>query len=378
MHVRLAALALLILLPSIACAATFRAEQSLDLSSTPDGNAYLAGADLRIDAPVTGDLFAAAGKLSVESPVKGDINAAAWSADFATSTTGALRVAAGSAHLRGDIGGELVALGGSLDITGRPNDVHAAGGTVTLQNGAHGAVVVYGVTVSLAGDFAGDVRVVASDRVTLAPGTHIHGTFEYNAPSEAVIPTSASIDGGSRYIGSSSFLPSPEEAKTFALAGIGIFFAVRLVAAMLTAGLVAGLFPALAAQVAEETLGGSPRKSILLALLGFGVIVATPVATVLLLASFVGIGLAALVGAAYLLFLLLGYVYAAVIAGAAIMRVVFKRRDVPWKGAVLGMIALSLIGLIPAAGFFVSFLLSCAALGALARIFYKFAFGSGE
>jgi MFS family permease len=237
---------------------------------------------------------------------------------------------------------------------------------------------VYGGNVLLAGTFTGNVRVVASDHVTLAEGTVIHGSFDYNAPQEADIPASAAVDGGTHYVGSASFLPTAEEARTFAIAGLGIFFLVRLVAAILAAGLVAGLFPEYAHRITEEAFGHSIKRFIIITLLGFAVIIATPVLLLLLVISFVGIGIAALLGALYILLLMLAYLYAGVLVGSAFMRTLMKREDVTWKGTVLGMTILGLIGLAPVFGTLVVFVLSSAALGAMVIVFYTFAFGRGE
>lgn len=368
---------LLALAPLGAHASTFQASETVTVAEPPAGASYLAGVDVRVATTLPSDLLSVAGTLHTNAPVIGDINAAAGSATFSATTTGALRALGGAIRIDGDVGGEVVALGTSIIVTGHIKDIHAAGTNIDIRNGADGAVALYGGTVTLAGDFSKDVRVVASDRIIIAPGTHIKGSFEYNAPQEVEAPASAIIDGGVHYIGSSSFLPSASEARTFAIAGVGLFFLVRLVAAILAAGLIAGLFPVLANEVAEEALGTSVKHAVVLALIGFIAIIATPLATILLIASFVGIGIAALVGAAYLLLLLLAYVYAATLAGAAIMRTVFKRRDVPWKAAVVGMVALFLIGLVPAAGFLVTFVLSLIALGTLLKIFYRFAFKRG-
>lgn len=366
---------LLALSPLAASAATLQADESLDVSSSPAGNAYLAGTQVRIQAPLPGDLLAGAGTLEANAPIAGDALLAAGSVSISAPVAGDVRAAGGRIRIDSDVGGELALFGGVITVTGKVNEIRAAGGTVELRSGASGPVTVYGANVLLSGEFTGNVRVVASDHVTLAEGTVIHGTFDYNAPQEAGIPASASIDGGANYVGSSSFLPTAEEAQTFALAGIGIFFAVRLVAAILAAGLVAGLFPELGRRAAEEALTRGPKHFILLTLLGFGVIAATPLLLLLLVVSFVGIGIAALIGALYLLLLLLAYLYAAVLAGSALMRVLLKRKDVTWKGAVLGMLVLGFVGLLPVLGLFAAFILSSTALGALLVIFYRFAFG---
>lgn len=352
---------------------TLAAEQSL-ASTTPEQNAYRAGADVVINAPLPADLLAAAGTLQIQAPVAGDGLIAAGSLIVSAPVEGDLRAAGARVQVTGDIGGELAVFGANISVTGKAKEIRAAGGTIAITGGSAGPVTVYGANVTLAGEFAGDVRVVASDHVTLGEGTVIHGAFEYNAPQEAGIPASATVAGGVSYIGSSSFLPTAAEAKTFALAGVGIFFLVRLVAALLAVGLLTGLFPEFARRVAEEALVRSGKRVITLMLIGIGVIVLTPVLIVFLLASFVGIGLAALVGASYILLLLLSYAYAAVIAGATLMRLIFKRRDVPWKGAVLGMALLYVLGLVPGLGLVITFILSAIALGSLVSLFYKFAF----
>ncbi len=371
----LAALLLASLLPLSAYAATLAADQTIAVSESPVGNAYLAGTEVTVDAPIPADLLALAGTLDVGAAVEGDMLAVAGSVSIHAPVQGDVRAAGGSIRIDADVAGELALFGGAITVTGKAAEIRAAAGTIELRNGAQGPVTAYGANVLLSGEFMGDVRVVASDHVTLAEGTVIHGTFDYNAPQEAGIPASAVIDGGATYIGSSSFLPTKQEAETFALAGIGIFFAVRLVAAVLAAGLVAGLFPEFGGRVSTEALTRGPRRFILLTLLGFAVIMATPILLLLLVASFVGIGIAALVGALYLLLLLLAYLYAAVLTGSFVMRTLFKRTNVTWKGAVLGMLLLGLIGLIPMLGLFIAFLLSSAALGSMLVIFYRFAFG---
>jgi hypothetical protein len=71
---------------------------------------------------------------------------------------------------------------------------------------------------------------------------------------------------------------------------------------------------------------------------------------------------------------LLAYLYAAVLIGAAFMRTFMKRKEVSWKGAVLGMFVLGVIGLTPVLGPLVTFVLSCTALGSMLVLFYRFAF----
>lgn len=370
-----ALLAGLLLLPALSHAATLRADASITVDAPSAGNAYLAASDLRILADIAGDLVAAAGNIDSIAKIGGDALLAAGTLTLSGPVEGDARLAGGRVTLSSDVSGELAALAGNLVISGKAGEIRAAGGNVEIRAGANGPVTVYAGTVTLAGEFAGDVTVVASDRVMVAEGTVIQGALEYNAPQEASLPATATVVGGVRYVGSASFLPTEEEAKTFALAGLGIFFLVRMVAAMLAAGLVAGLFPEFSRRVAHEALGRSLKRFIILALLGFATVVAVPVLVLLLLASFVGIAIAALLGALYVLMLMLAYLYAALLAGSLFSHAFLKRPGISWRSAAFGMLVLYVLGLIPVFGFAVSSVLAAAALGAIIATAYRFAFG---
>lgn len=368
------ALAALLLVPLFASASTLETGRTLVLSDASTTNAYLAGTDITVVAPLAGDLLAAGATVAVNGPIAGDAMAAAGSVDIEKPVAGDVRVLGGKVTVNAPVGGDLIAAGGTVVASSSARDTRIAAGTVRLS-GAAGPVVIYGSDVTLSGTFAGDVTVQASDRITLMSGTHIRGALRYNAPEQITVPPTAAVDGGASYIGASTFLPTTQEAKTFAIAGATILFIVHLLAALVLAGLLAGLFPAFAERVAERTIADrSPGRFVLMALLGFALTVATPVLIFLLLVSFVGIGVALLLLALYGLFLVLAYVYAGILAGAALAHGLLKRYVITWKEAVLGMLVLYFIGVIPVLGFLVKFVLMMAAGGAIASLAYAFAF----
>lgn len=345
----------------------------LVVSEPPVGNAYIFGPDVSVAAPIEGDLTASGGSVIVSAPISGDTLIAGGSIETRKPISGDMRVVGGRITVSDVVDGDLVAVGGSIAVHTAPSFAWLAGGYVTMDGGAKGPVTIYGGTVALAGTFSGNVKVTASDRVTLAPGTVIHGHLDYDAPQQIDVPSSAVIDGGVTYIGK-SFLPTTSEAQTFALAGAGIFFIVRILAAMIAAGLLAGLFPRLSQAVADLTLSRNIRRFALLALLGFGVLIATPVLIILLLVTFAGAGVALVVLAAYILLLLLSYLLAAVVAGAALVRSITKRSLFLWRDAVVGMLALSIIALVPILGGLVFCILLAVGAGSLTLLFYRFAF----
>jgi MFS family permease len=180
------------------------------------------------------------------------------------------------------------------------------------------------------------------------------------------------------YTGSSAYLPTTEEAKRFALAGAGVLLVVRIIAAVIVASLVAGLFPSFTKLVVDKAIARSPRRFILLALLGFGVIVAAPVLILILLLSFVGMGVALVLGLSYLILLILGYAFAGIFAGAALVRGLLKREGTGWRSAFIGMFVLYLIGSIPGVGGLVVTVLVAAATGTIVSVAYQFAFNRNE
>ncbi len=371
---RLIAVFALLALPLAASASTLQSARTIVLSEPQSENAYLTGTDITLVAPLAGDFLAAGGTVVANGPVAGDVMLVGGTIRVDKPVGGDVRAFGGEVTVNAPVAGDLILLGGTVVASTSARDTRIAGGSVKLM-GAAGPVIIYGSDVTLSGNFTGDVTIEASDNVMVAEGTHISGVLRYNAPQQIVVPPSAVIDGGALYIGSSSFLPSTEEANTFAIAGATVLFIVHLAAVLILAGLLAGLFPLFTERVVERTLvAHSPRRFVLLALLGFAIFVATPILILILLFSFVGIALALVLAAFYALLVMLAYVYAGILAGAALAHGLLKRYVVTWKEAVLGMLVLYFIGIIPVVGMLVKFILMMAALGAIASLSYLFAF----
>ena len=366
-------LAVILLLPGLALGATLEGQRTVVLSEAPADNTYLAGSRIEVRAPVPADLSAAGANIVIAAPVAGDVLVAGGTLDVERPVTGDVRAAGGRIVIAAPVAGDVAALGGVVIVSGRAHDVQVMGGTVRLTGGADGNVTIYGSDVHIAGEYLGNVSVSASDRITVAEGAHITGTLRYNAPQEATIEEGAVIEGGATYTGAASYLPSEEEAARYALAGAGVFFLVKALAALVAAGLIVGLFPQLSERMVHTTLQARPRQFVLRTLLGFALLIATPILMVLLMVSFVGIGIALILLALYLLLVMLAYVYAALLIGSAPLKALTKRTHATWKAAILGMFLLFILNLVPVIGGVVTFALMLTCAGALAAIAYRFA-----
>lgn len=369
---RLITLVLISLFPVFVHAATLRADDSLKISDPIVGNAYLVGADVETDSPLPADLLALGTIVRVLSQVAGDALVAGGTVSLNAPVSGDVRAIAGQLEVSAPITGELATLARRVKITEPIHEARIAGGTVTIEKGAQGPVSIYGNTIVLGGEFTDSVHVVAGNTVTILPDTHIRGTLEYNAPQETVVPESTVIDGGVRYVGSASFLPTPEEARIFAVAGFGVYLIVRIVAGMLLVGLLVGLLPRVSRSIAHGVMTSSPTHAVSLFVLGFGVLVLTPLVLLVLAISVVGIGVMFLLGVAYLTGLLCAYVYGSLLLGAGIARILWKREGYGWQNAIIGFLVFQVVALIPGIGFLVSFVFFTLALGALTHTFYRY------
>lgn len=365
----------LLLLPGNAGAATVVAEEALTISEASSGNAYLAGSNVRVTAPVSGDVSALATDIILLAPVNGDALLFGGGVEAGGPVDGDLRAFGGRLNIKGNVDGDIFATGWSVKVSGKGSDMRVGGVNVEVVGGSDGPVAIFGSSITLGGEFAGNVEVFASDHLTLLPNTRILGSLEYDAPQQADIQEGAVILGDVAYTGSASFLPTKEEAQTFALAGAGLFLIVRILSGMVASALMTGLFPAFANDVASRILMRSWRKFVLLALLGFGIAVATPILAFFLAASFVGFGIALIIGAAYVLLALLSYFTAGILVGALIARMLLKRKKVTWRSALLGALVLSLIGMVPYIGVPITIVLTAASAGAIIASCYRFAFG---
>ncbi|TSC71047.1 MAG: hypothetical protein G01um101449_195 [Parcubacteria group bacterium Gr01-1014_49] len=369
-----------LLLPAITLAApaSFISARSLLAASSSPGNAYAAGASIVVTAPVEGDFSALGGSIITAAPVGGDELLIAGSVSSRSRVAGDLRILGGSVTIEGPIKGDLIAFGLSVHASGRPEgSVFIAAANTTLANGAKGPITIYGNNVFLSGDFGGDVDIVASGRVALAASTTIRGKLSYESPEKAIIPGSVSITGGASYT-NASYLPNIGTSRVLALLSLGFFLFVRILGALILAGLLAGLFPRLAEAVADRAVSGRFRDILLPMLLGFGILVTAPILIALLALTFVGIGLAILLFFLYALLVLFAFLYAGILFGSLCVRQLVKRETVLWRDGVFGTLALSLITLAPLIGPFILLLFTTFSAGALLLIFFDFAFPHEE
>lgn len=270
---------------------------------------YAAGASVDIDAEVGGDVLAAGGRVSVGQRVRGSVMAAGGLVALDGRVGEDARLAGGRIAVGAAIGGDLVAAGGRVALAPASvvtGDLWLAGATIVIAGQVGGGVRIAGRTIAIGGDIAGDVDLIGQS-IEILPGTAIRGRLTTHSPDPARIDPSARIAGGVAH----ETLTWPIHAAT----------AARMAATVLGAGLAAAvvllsvvfvlLFPGYAV-AAARAIGRQPWACLGL---GFALLVATPAAALVALATLIGGPLSLALTAIYLLSLPLGYAVAALYLG---------------------------------------------------------------
>lgn len=361
---RISLLTLLLLFPSSALLAQEFGE-SVTRSGTVTEDIYLAGSSVSLAVVAQGDVIAAGGNLTIGDEIKGDALLAGGSVTIRGKLRDDVRAAGGTMTLDAEVGDDALLAGGNVTLTpsarvgGR---AWLAGGRVDIAGRIGKELKAAGGSIAIAAEIMGDVMLAGED-IEIKPGTVIHGDLRYMSPTAAAIDKTATIKG------TITHLPSPRHergAVGAAAAGIGI-----LISLMVTGAVLLLLFPRFAAAVTDR-IAQAPWKSLGL---GLAVLTATPLVVILLFASLIGLWLAFILLAVYLIALLAGYLSGALSAGEFVLKRLRRQTELArgWRVAalVIMLVVVGVLGLVPGLGGLVMFALLLFGLGGLSWQVYR-------
>lgn len=325
---------------------------------------FVAGAMVTETAPVGGDLFAAGGSVDVDADVGGNAILAGGKVRVGAGVGESVYAAAGQVALLGAVAGNARLAGGQVELGADSRiagNLTVAGGRIVVRGAVDGELGAAGGDVLIDATIAGDAEIAAR-RVELGPNARIAGSLRYRSAEPLERHASAQL-GGVERLGPDVSAPTRDQVGHAVGIGLAILWTTGV---MLLAAILVGLLPRLSALV-SETLRTRPGLS---ALLGFVVLVCTPVAVIVLLATVIGIPLALLVLLVYLLLLPLAWVGSAIALGDAVLARVSASNAArtAWRvgAAVLAALALMLVTRVPWVGGLVAFMVLLAGLGAWA------------
>ncbi len=375
----IAILPLLLLLPVTANAMVTEAGETYLLGSqeTVEGNLYAAGATVQMSGVVEGDAAIAGGNVTVTGEIGEDLMVAGGTVLLLGNIGGDVRAAGGNVTVIGDIGGEIVAVGGMVNTSSDvviQGDAFLSGGSIIIDGVIEGDVEVYGEEVEVRGKITGSV-IGKMTKLTIAEGAEIGGNLAYESPSQAILGATSIIVGAIDFeqVKLTELAPPDVEGalRNARRMAAGVFAALAVVRylALLFAGLILVFwFTRKSELLVSDTLSSFGNNL----LIGSAVMLAGPIAMIILLLTGIGSVFAVLGLALLSVVVVIGSIYSGIVLGAWIRQLWTKSKKAPvdWKSALLGITLISLAATIPILGWLFKLVFVMAVVGSVCKLKY--------
>jgi cytoskeletal protein CcmA (bactofilin family) len=344
-------------------------EVSVPAGETRDETMIVNADTVRVDGVVNGDLIVLlAERLILRGEVKGNVFASARTIEVSGKVEGNLHAIGEKVRLDGEVGGNMYSASELLtlaeDATVKRDATHAAGGA-TIEGRVERDLFMVGHWLDVRGNVARNVGARA-DRVSLLDGARIGGDVDVTFwdKSEVEVAPGAEIGGEVR----SSVHEGWRETwySRYADGGFYVWLVIRLGAAFALGLLLHFLVPRLFN--VQLTSGGDFARSLGV---GFLVLVATPIALLLIGITLLGIPIAVIGLAAFLSALYISGIVIAALVGSQITK---PHSDTlgPFTAALLTGLAIVIVASeLPLLGAPVRFVVVLTGLGLLAQRAYS-------
>ena len=319
---------------------TRRGEDVIASGSTPTlmdsvpGDAILAGGDVSFSGVTGEDYLGAGGQQAITGRIHGSLRAVAGEIHVAAAVDRNATIAAGSVELD------------SAAIIGR--NAYIMGGTIEVKGTVQEGLLAYGGAITLDGVVGRDVEVAAGT-LRVGPHARIAGNLRYRVPAGKV-----HIDPAARITGTVTALPVSNRGALWRL--------VWILGFLLVGAVVVALFPRFMADAAEIL----PEHPGLSALVGLGWGILVPIAIVVAAISVVGLPLAFLTAAVYVVVVCVASVPFALWLGRLLLG---ARARAGREGALVSFLVggffLLVAGIIPVVGGWVSLIAGVLGLGTI-------------
>ena len=326
------------------------------ISGEHDATVFLAGSDPVSTATIKGILFGAGNTVS-----------AGGESEYAF-------LAGNNVALNGDCSRDAFIAGNNVGFAGNvARDLYAAGNLLTFHGTVGRDFYAGGKMVSLGGEIGGDVYLDASE-IQLADDLKIGGRLHYNQSANITGPKEL-IAGAEVYAdthvesGSDSAVSVSVDTKPSPLSKLKsrIFGAVGL---LLIAYFFLWLTP-LWEKIDSDYTGADFGKYAACFGIGLGVLLALPIAAIILMITGIGLRPAFVLLSVYIAALIASPVFLGFILGSLLWRKALKQKCNYWAELPIGIVALRLVTMLPYVSFPISLVSAAFGLGCVARLLGK-------
>ncbi len=323
---------------------------SMDISGIIDGDLFITGQNITISGKVNGSVFTAGQDINITGEVANNIFAAGQTLNLKSQNKGSAFIA-----------GQTITLDKDSKVA---RDVFATGSQLFARGLIGGNLNGSGENVSVSGVVEKNAIIEAND-LYLESAT-INGNLEHRGENKATISTDSKVVGTTDWKKVDTQSTTTKPAKTGLAAIFNLATLTKLLVSMAGALIVwfaiKLIRPNFWNNLAEKIIL-NPLKS-----LGFGVLalIVAPTAIIILLITIVGIPLALILSCVYGIAFYISKIIGAVYIGALLhnkFNLTNKHKGV-WSFLV-GLIILSILGLIPIVNIIVSLFVILISFGAL-------------
>ncbi len=305
-----------------------------------DGDLYVGGETIIIDGTINGDLIAAGKTIMVNGTVNGNIIAAGGTIDINGEVTHAVRIIGETLNISGTIGRDLLVAGNKVSIASTAeigSDLLLGAGTARIDGLIKGDINsgVEHLTITSTASIQGKLTYISENEANIQSGAQIRGTITHKLP-----------DVKERLITGTNRLPNVGGKL---VTGIGIWGKIIGFLMALVLGIIIVLLTPRRVKAVTESIRTRPWAS-----LGWGAIILifTPIATLIVFITIIGIPLGLIALALYTIAIYLTQLFVGLFIGQLIIG---SSRGVESRAAlvgalVLGLAILSILRLIPYLG----------------------------
>lgn len=329
-------------------------EKDWALAASDGEDLITADRNVRIERDVQGDVAAAGAQVAIEAPVNGYVMSAGR-----------------NIRVNGRIGDDLWAAGETVDVTGEiannammagrmvhlhrggsvGNDARVAGRSVIIEGRVERDLDIGAGTARIAGDIGGSVKARAGS-VTLLPGAVVRGDLLVRSEKPPDISPQAQVLGEVRY----DRVEQGGRMWSWPLTWLGCFAALLVLG--IASILLAPAWPGRVADVMRARAGAS-------LLIGLALLVAVPIAALILAVTVIGIPLAVVMGALYVVVILLASVFVSYRVGEWLLQRLNRPHASRWARMALGALVVSLGITLPIVGWVILLAVLIEGVGAL-------------
>jgi cytoskeletal protein CcmA (bactofilin family) len=323
---------------------------------TVDDTLYAAGDAVLIDGVITGNLLAFARRVSIKGTVKGDVICFAQTVDVEGTVGGNVFSFSQWADTSGHVVGSTVNFGQSVSLRAAARvdgDAISLAGETHLDGAVGRDAAVVGGPLDVRGNIGRNLKT-RTDRVTLVAPARVGGNLDAYVPRKENVR----VDSGATVAGKSDTHLLPAKVSRYWQWKFYAWEAVCLAGALVIGLLLHWLFPA-AFTFRADTLVAILRKLGV----GFLLLVATPIAAVLVAITLIGLPLGLIALALWLLGLYLAKIFVAAWVGQTWMEPPAGKAGPFVLALLLGLVVVYVAMNLPYVGGLLHFLIFLMGLG---------------